>query len=367
MSRSVKQAPSPRTAVKYPGHSPLFVELRRRVDAYFAETGEERAGGSRILVKTGVIFAWLLVSYIALVFFAETWWQVLLLASSCGLAVAGVGFNVQHDGGHGAYSSNKKLNALSALTLDVVGGSSYVWSFKHTILHHHFTNVRGADEDIEAAPFLRLAPGQKRYWFHRFQHWYAWVLFGFLPPKWAYVDDIKSALTGRVGAQSIPKPNSRQMAIMLLGKLIYFGWTLGLPIAVGHSVGAVLGIYAFASLLTGFTLAVVFQLAHCLEEADFREIPEAGQKMDRSWAEHQLATTVDFAPKSRFLTWYLGGLNFQVEHHLFPRVSHVHYPKLAKIVREVCDEYGTEHRSHERFFSALASHARHLRNLGRAA
>lgn len=361
-----KSRPSPRTAVKYPGHSPLYLELKDRVDGYFAETGADRAGGGRLLLKTAAILAWLVASYVVLVFVAATWWQGLLAAASVGLAVAGVGFNVQHDGGHGAYSSNRFVNALSALSLDLIGGSSYVWSFKHTVLHHHFTNVRGADEDIESAPFLRLAPGQKHYWFHRFQHWYAWLLFGFLPPKWAFYDDMKTLVNGKIGAQRIPRPDAKQTALLLLGKLAYVSWVLIIPLLAGHSLLAIVGVYAYASLITGITLAVVFQLAHCVEEAEFRDAPPEGEKLDRPWAEHQLATTVDFAPKSRFLTWYLGGLNFQVEHHLFPRVSHVHYPRLAAIVRDVCGRHGTLYRSHEKFLVALRSHVRHLRNLGRA-
>jgi linoleoyl-CoA desaturase len=351
--------------VKFPAHSPLRAELNRRVEEYFETSGRPKSGGARMVTKSVLVLAWLAASYVLLVFFAANWWQVGLCAVSLSLAVAGVGFNIQHDGGHDAYSGRRGGNKLSALSLDLIGGSSFVWRFKHAVLHHHFTNIDGVDEDVDSAPFLRLAPTQKRRWWHRLQHWYAWVLFGFLPPKWAFFDDFVAVARGRVGRQTMPKPRKRDVALMIAGKLVFFSWVFAVPLLVGHSVGGVLGVYAFCALVTGICLAVVFQLAHCVEEADFPVAPASGEHSSLPWVEHQLATTVDFAPRNPFLTWYLGGLNFQVEHHLFPRISHVHYPKIAPIVDATCREFGVRHRVHQGFWPAFASHVRHLRRLGR--
>jgi linoleoyl-CoA desaturase len=354
------------TAVKYPPHSPLRAALLDRVQAYFERTGRRRDGGFRMYIKSALIVAWLVLSYALLVFWASTWWQALPLAVSLGLAVAGVGFNIQHDGGHGSYARRRFGNRFSAWTLDLVGGSSYFWNFKHNIIHHQYTNIDGVDDDIDGAPFLRLAPGQPRRWYHRFQYLYSWVLYAFFPPKWALYDDFRSLVRGRIGAQRIPRPRGLDLAILLGGKLFYVGWTLALPLAL-HPVLPVLLIYAFYSLTLGVTLATVFQLAHCVEEATIEQKPATERRIERSFFEHQLATTVDFAPRSRWLTWYLGGLNFQVEHHLFPRISHVHYPALAPITREVCREHGVPLLTHETFFGALRSHLRFLRQMGRPA
>jgi linoleoyl-CoA desaturase len=351
--------------IKFPSHSPLHAALKARVDAYFRGSGRRTDGGVRLTMKTVFVFAWLATSYAALVFWAPNWWVAGILAALVGLAVAGVGFNVQHDGGHDAYGSSGWTNKLSAYALDIVGGSSYVWRFKHVAIHHQFTNVADVDDDIDGAPFLRLSPEQPRRWYHRLQHWYAWLLFGFISPKWAFYDDFHSVATGRIGTQRFPRPKGADLVLLFAGKIVFVGWVFALPLAVGHSIGGVLLTYAFASFVAGVTLSVVFQLAHCVDKADFPGTPPGG-RLARPWAEHQLATTVDFAPKNRLLCWYLGGLNFQVEHHLFPRVSHVHYPAIAPIVRETCTEYGVPHLCHHSFFSAIGSHMRHLRDLGRA-
>lgn len=354
-----------RTAVKYPPHSPLRQRLIRAVDAYFRGRRIEPRGGGRMLLKSGLILGWWLASYLLLVFWADSAALVVLLATSLGLAVAGVGFNIQHDGGHGAYSSRKIGNRLSALTLDLMGGSSYMWHFKHNILHHHYTNVEGVDDDLEAGVMLRLSSGQRRRWFHRFQHLYIWALYAFLPPKWQFWDDWRGLVLGRIGDHPIPRPGRRDLAILVLGKLFFLGWVFALPLAI-HPVGSVLAVYALCALVLGVTLGTVFQLAHCVEEAGFSPIPEQPQRMDHSFVEHQLRTTVDFAPRNRFLNWYTGGLNFQVEHHLFPRICHIHYPAVAEIVQSVCAEAHIPHLSHDTLSSALGSHVRYLKRMGRA-
>lgn len=351
--------------VKYPKHSPLRAELVRRVDAYFEETGTSRSGGWRIALKAVVILSWYVGSWVFLVFAAVTWWQVLLGTLSIGLAAAGVGFAVQHDGGHGASSQRKLGNRLAAYGLDLLGGSSYVWSFKHNIIHHQFTNVDGVDDDLEAEPFLRMTEGQSHHWFHRFQHLYFWMAYAWLPPKWHFWDDFASVITGRVGSQTIPRPKGFDLFALFGFKAFFITFAFVIPLML-HPWWAVLGVYAVASAVIGITLATVFQLAHCLEEAEFVPIPAEGERLERPWAEHQLATTVDFAPHNTFLTWYLGGLNYQVEHHLFPGISHVHYPAIRRIVESVCAEAGVEHKSNPTFLGALASHRRYLKRMGRA-
>ena len=356
-------APSP---VKFPPHSTLREALTRRVDAYFAETGKPRTGGVGMVLKSAILLVWASSSYLALVFLVETWWQAGIAAASMGVAVAGIGFNIQHDGAHGSYSRGRWGNRLAAWTLDVIGGSSYLWHCKHNVLHHHFTNVSGVDDDLQAEPFLRLEPRQPRYWFHRFQHFYVWPLYAVIPPKWQWYDDFKQLVTARIGDQPIPRAKGWVLAGFFIGKAAFVAWAIVLPFAL-HPPGAVVLTYAVICLVMGVTMGTVFQLAHCIEEAEFEDRPAANERLTRSWAEHQLATTVDFSPRSRVLCWYLGGLNFQVEHHLFPKISHRHYPALAPLVRDVCAASGVPHRSHPTVWKALASHVRHMRRLGRAA
>ena len=363
MTQAKQKDPSRSQPVKNPPHSPLREILNQTVEYYIKRDRKKKTGGLRIWIKSCAIVAWAATSWIALVFFAANWWQALLLGASLGLAVAGIGFNVQHDGGHGAYSRTKLFNRFSALMLDLVGGSSYMWNFKHNIMHHQYTNVDGVDDDLEAWPFLRLAPGQKRLWFHRFQWLYIWPLYVFFPPKWQWWDDFRTLIKGKIGDQRIPRPKGWNLTWLFLGKLLFFTWALIVPLFV-HSFWHVLGIYAFVALVLGITLGTVFQLAHCVEEADIQAVP-AGGRLPQSWAEHQLATTADFSPRNPILTWYLGGLNYQVEHHLFPRISHVHYKRLAPVVRKVCADAGVPHYTNSNLFKALRSHVRFLRRMGK--
>ena len=218
------------------------------------------------------------------------------------------------------------------MTLDMLGASSYVWRFKHNISHHTYTNIAGADDDINFLPFARLSPAQPRYRFHRFQQFYLWALYWFLFPKWNFVDDFK-ALRGHES----PGTRSRDRAAAIgrarsPARLVFFAWAFVIPMMF-HPWWVVLLFYVTTAFVLGTTLAVVFMLAHCVEEAEFPELPPGTERLPGPWAVHQVQTTVDFARGNRLLTWYVGGLNFQIEHHLFPRICHVHYPRIAEIVR----------------------------------
>lgn len=299
----------------------------------------------------------------ALVFFATNWWQCGLAATSLALSIAGVGFNIQHDGSHGGYSSSKVVNRMMASALDLVGGSSYFWHWKHNVLHHSFPNIAGADDDINVGPLARLAPSQKRYGFHRFQQFYMWALYGVVTLKWQMVDDFVEFAKGKVGEKHVPRPEGVELAIFWLGKLWFFLIALVIP-AMFHPLWVVVLFYVATSVGLGIVLGTTFQLAHCVEEADF-PVPEGTPPhIDAEWAIHQIQTTMDFAPRNRFLTWYLGGLNYQVEHHLFPRVSHAHYPALAPIVKAMCAQYGIAYNACESVAAAARSHYRWLKQMG---
>lgn len=341
-------------------------ELRRRVAQYFDENEIDRHGGWRMVFKSLVIMSWAVGSYLAMLLWAESWWVLGLLAISLALALAGIGFCVQHDGGHGAFSKHPTLSRVAAWTLDLMGGSSYMWRHKHNILHHTYPNVEGADDDISQAPWLRLCEADERLPMHRHQWWYAWILYVWVPPKWIFVDDFKRLRTQRAGARHVAPPSGAALVLLFVGKALAFTWILVLPLALhGPSLG-LFALYVFIAWVWGATLATAFQLAHCNIAADFVPWPAPGDGIENAWAEQQLATTVDFAPRNALLTWYIGGLNYQVEHHLFPRVCHLHYPAIAPIVRDVCREHGVRYRVHPTMLQALGAHVAHLYRLGRA-
>jgi len=354
-------------SLKFTGSDRFIRELRRRVDAYFEQTGRSRRDCPGMYFKTASVLAWFVGAYLLLLFVVTSWWSVLPLAIILGVATAAIGFNIQHDGGHKAYSGRRWINKIAAMTLDLMGGSSYLWDWKHNSINHTYPNIAGHDDDIDVGILARLSPQQKRFGFHRLQGIYLWLLYGFLAIKWHFYDDFYNVSVGRIGGHKIPRPRSKDLVIFIAGKLAFFSLAFGIPILL-HPLWTVLVVYAIAAFVSGVVLSVVFQLAHCVEEADFPvPVQDAnGQlRMPTDWAIHQVQTTVDFARGNRVLCWFLGGLNFQIEHHLFSRICHVHYPALSKIVEELCHEFGIRYAAHKSFWSALASHARYVTEMGR--
>jgi linoleoyl-CoA desaturase len=341
----------------------FYQELKRRVEEYFQRTGASPRDNLRMYFKTATILVWFAASYLLLICVATTWWQAGLLSLSLALATAGVGFCIQHDANHGAYSRFPAMNQLMGLTLDLLGASSYVWHWKHNIAHHTYTNVNTADDDIDLGFLCRLAPTQRRRRIHRLQQFYMWLLYGFLMPMWHFFYDFQRVSRARVGRSRFPRPKGWDLVKLIGGKALFFGWALVLPLCF-HRWWVVLVFYAVTSFALGLILSVVFQLAHCVEEANFPGWPHDPGPA-KAWAVHEVETTVNFARRNRLLTWYLGGLNYQVEHHLFPKVCHVHYPRLAPIVQGVCREYGVRYSSNDRLLTALGSHWRWLRQMGR--
>ncbi len=356
--------PASRPGVKFGPDDSFQKTLKARVDRYFRFTGRRMRDCPQMYVKSAVLFTWLFGSYALLVFVAATWWQALPLAISLGMAMAAVGFNVQHDGGHKAYSDRKWVNKLAAMSLDLLGGSSYCWDHKHNTIHHTYANITDHDDDIDVGVFGRLSPHQTRLPFHRLQHIYLWFLYGFLAMKWHFVDDYMTILRGKIGTHKFARPKGWNLVIFIGGKAIFLTLAFGLPLFF-HPFWAVVLFYAVAVWVNGLLISIVFQLAHVVEEAQF-PMPEADTgKMATHWAVHQVQTTVNFARNNRILTWFLGGLNFQIEHHLMPRISHIHYPRLSRLVENTCKDFGLTYNAHTGFFQGVASHFRWLHRMAK--
>ncbi|MEO2026200.1 MAG: acyl-CoA desaturase [Fuerstiella sp.] len=346
------------------GKSDGFMQaLRERVDAYFVETDLPKRDNLRMYVKTAVILTWLFLSYVGLVFWATTWPQALALSVSLGVAMSAVGFNIMHDGGHGSYSRFPLVNHLMAFTLDILGGSSYFWKKKHNVIHHSYTNIAGIDDDIDVGPLGRLSPHQRRLGFHRFQHVYLWFLYGFITFKWQFYDDAAGLITGRIGDTKMPRVKPLALVFMLVGKIVFLALAFALPMYL-HDWHHVVLWFFVASFGQGVVLSVVFQLAHCVEQAEFHQPEPESMRIDNSWAVHQVVTTVDFARESRLVSWFTGGLNFQIEHHLFPHICHLHYPALAKIVEQTAAEFNVPYHAHPTMRSAVKSHFLWLKRMG---
>ncbi len=349
--------------LKFSTNAGFHLELRRQVDEYFKTTGRRQRDCPQMYVKTAVLVGSFALTYVLLVFAAQTWWQALPLAILLGLCTAGIGFNVQHDGGHHAYSNRAWVNKAMAMAMDVIGGSSYLWHQKHAIMHHTYVNITGHDSDIDLGILGRLTPHQRRFAFHRWQHYYLWPLYGFSAMKWQLYDDFRDVILGRMGEHRFARPKGWDLTIFLGGKAIFFALAFGIPLLF-HSAGVVVLFYVAASLPVGMVMSIVFQLAHCVEQADFPLPNEDTGRIENAWAIHQVETTVDFARRSGVVAWFLGGLNFQIEHHLFPRICHVNFPALSKVVEETCRDFGVKYTEHKSVWAGVASHFRWLRRMG---
>jgi linoleoyl-CoA desaturase len=314
-------------------------------------------------LKTAIIMMVFFTFYSLLVFVAATWWQALPLAILLGLSMAAIGFNIEHDGSHQAYSKYAWINRLMAMTMDLIGASSYVWHWKHVVVHHTYTNVTGHDADIELGFLGRLTPHQKRFKFHRWQQFYLWPLYGVNVIKWHLFDDFRDVILGRIGSQRMPRPKRWELASFICAKALFITTAFGFPLLL-HRAWVILLFYGLTVIVAGVVVSIVFQLAHCVEEAEFPLPRKNSGSIENAWAIHQAETTVDFARRSRVESWLLGGLNFQIEHHLFPRICHVNYPALSKLVEQTCREFGVKYREHISFRAGLGSHFRWLRRMG---
>lgn len=343
---------------------PFFDELKKRVDEYFNQSGKNRWGDWKIFLKTGILLSSLVGMYIWLVFFTPGILLSLLLCVLLGLTLAGVGFNVMHDGAHGSFSKYPWLNNMMGHTLNLMGGDVHLWKTKHNMIHHSFTNIEGLDDDIDIQPVMRISKQQKRLWIHRFQHIYAFIFYALNYLFWVFYFDFYKYFTGKIGETPIKKYTLGQHISFWVTKAVYLFTFIALPMMMVGVIPVLVG-YGVVTMVCGTVIAFVFQLAHVVEEAEF-PVPEQGKTaMNTEWAVHQIQTTSNFATGNKLVHWFTGGLNHQVEHHLFPRISHIHYPALNKIVKETCEKFGITYNEHRTVLQAVRSHVVHLREIGR--
>jgi linoleoyl-CoA desaturase len=343
----------------------FHAELKRRTTQYFQTAGKAQTGNGALLRKAAILLSTLIALYTHLVFFTPVLGIALFECVIMGCVIAFIGFNVMHDGAHGSFSKHPWLNRFAAFTLNVMGGSSYMWDAKHNTVHHMYTNIDGVDDDLDVQPWMRMAPSQKRHRAHRFQHLYFWGLYSMLYISWIFVMDYQKYFTRKIGSVAL-KPMTVNDHLVFWGfKVLNLGLFVALPLYMVGFAGWLLG-FLLTACVTGFVMSIVFQLAHTVEQTSFPMPHETTRKMEDDWAIHQLRTTANFATDNKLISWLVGGLNFQVEHHLFPKISHVHYPVISKIIRQTCEEFGVPYQEYPKMRYAVASHVAFLRQMGRA-
>lgn len=269
-----------------------------------------------------------------------------------------------HDSVHGSFSKSKVLNKVLGYSLNMMGGSQRLWYHKHNVLHHTYTNIAGVDTDLETRGLLRLSPNQQWRPWHKFQVYYALPVYCFLTLSMIVFTDYQKFFSNRIGPYKMPRATTSETNLFFITKIAYFFYILVLPMLF-HPILYVIISFLLVHFILGLTMSVVFQLAHTVEENDFplAIIPE--NIIENEWAIHQVETTANFSPHSRFANWYMGGLNFQIEHHLFAKISHVHYRKISNIVQKTCTDFGVAYTSYSNMFSAFWTHIKFLWEMGK--
>lgn len=343
----------------------FFRTLNSRVNAYFKDNNIKKTGNWKIHLKTVILFSAFLTPYFLILTLDMPFWLQLLLNILMGIGMAGIGMNVMHDGNHGSYSTKSWVNKFMGGTIYVLAGNVYNWQVQHNVLHHTYTNIHGHDEDLDAGKIIRFTQDAEWKHFHKFQHYYSVFLYGLLTFNWAITTDFRQMRNYLKRKLSYGEEKSPKIlwTTLIITKIIYVAIWIVMPIIVGVTWWKVLVGFFVMHYTAGLILSIVFQLAHVVDETT-NPVPDENGEIENTWAIHQLYTTANFAPKNKIVNWFTGGLNHQVEHHLFPHISHVHYGKIADIVRETAKECNLPYHEFKTMRGAVIAHFKHLRDLG---
>lgn len=346
-----------------PNGDAFVVDVRKRVEEYFRDTGlSDKANGS-MYFKTFVLLTVPIACYFMIMSNSFTPWQMLGLAILMGVGMAGIGFSVAHDALHGAYSNNQTVNRILGYGFDIVGANGYMWKITHNVIHHTYTNIHGLDEDLTVSPLLRLSPGSDHKWYHKFQHFYGFFAYGFSTINWVFAKDYQQFLKKDIGPYKNKVHPPKEIAILMASKIFCYIYTIVLPLVLLDITWWQFLIGFFAMHITaGTILGVIFQLAHVVEGPDYPN-PDSEGKMEQSWIIHEMCTTANFAKRNLPLSWYIGGLNYQIEHHLFPQVCSIHYPAISTIVKATAEEHNVPYHYNPTLMAAMKSHYRMLKQL----
>lgn len=342
----------------------FYNSLKADVDNYFKLNNISKTGNWKLYSKTLILISSAIIIYSILLTASYHFSVGITLSCMLGFILASIGFNVMHDACHGSYTSKKWVNELFGLSLNALGGNAFIWKFKHNILHHTYTNVDGLDDDIAKSPLMRQCASQKWVPAHRFQHIYVIVVYAISSFAWVFLMDFNKYFRQRVYTTPLQKMSIKEHLIFWLSKAAYAVFYIALPIYLVGVKPWAIG-FICMHITMGLTLAIVFQLAHVVEHSGFETAGIEAKQIENEWAIHQVKTTANFAPHNRVISWFVGGLNYQVEHHLFPRISHIHYPAISSIVESACGKFNLKYRSIPTMAGSIVSHFRMMKQLGK--
>lgn len=341
----------------------FFQSLKTSVEKYFTDNKINKTGNWQLYSKTLILFISAIGLYVSLLFVKMSAAWGILLSSAFGFVLATIGFNVMHDACHGSYSRKKWVNELLGYSLNALGGNAFIWKFKHNILHHTYTNVDGLDDDIAKSPLMRQCSSQKWVPAHRFQHIYVVGVYAIASFAWIFLMDFDKYFKQKIYTTPMQKMSVKEHFLFWITKILYILFYMVIPVMLLGWKAWAIG-FTFLHIFMGTTLAIVFQLAHVVEHTEFEFSGQEDRVIESEWAVHEVKSTSNFAPRNKVVTWFVGGLNHQVEHHLFPRICHVHYHELSKIVEKKCKEFNLPYHSFPTMSAAIISHFKMMKQLG---
>jgi linoleoyl-CoA desaturase len=353
------------TKVTYNNRNAVFFpSLKKSVDRYFEQSGLKKTGNFQLYIKSVIFILAAIGLYTSLLFIKLPIFVGVGASVLLGFVSACIGFNVMHDANHSSYSSKKWVNNTLGLTLNALGGNSFIWKQKHNIIHHTYTNIDGVDDDIAKSPFIRMCSSQQWVPAHRVQHLYTPLLYAASSVIWVLYQDFEKYYKRKICNTALTKMKTEDHILFWSSKVLYILFYLVIPITI---IGWKLWLLYFLCLHIGlgFTLSIVFQLAHVVEDTVFEFAQGNEMQLENEWAVHQVKTTANFSANNKIISWFVGGLNYQIEHHLFPRISHIHYPALSRIVKKECQAFQIPYNSMPTMSAAIASHFRFIKLMGR--
>ena len=344
----------------------FYSTLNRRIDEYFSLNKISKNANGVMVFKMVFYLGIFTAAYLMLIFNENSLTTQFALWIILGFFTAFIGLNISHDAVHGSLSRYSRVNKVLGYTFNIIGANAYLWGITHNIVHHTYPNIKGHDEDLESVPLLRISPQQKLLKIHRYQYWYAFLFYSFGTLLWVFIKDYAKFFKKKIGNYENKKHPRIEYFNLFFFKALYYSLFLVLPLILVNALWwqILLGFYAL-HFCAGISMAVIFMLAHIVEETEF-PMPNEDGNIDNSWAVHQLYTTADFGRENNLLNFVCGGLNFQIEHHLYPQICHVHYKPISGIVKKTAEEYNLRYNANPTFTGAIRSHIRLLKKLGKA-
>jgi len=258
-----------------------------------------------------------------------------------------------HNGNHAGFSHYPWGNVLGGFSMDFIGSSSLVWSMEHQVAHHMEPNEYQKDNDFAIGdPYLRFNKWISRSWWHKWNHILTVAIMPFGTWRW-YFADIAIMLEGSVGSVKFHR-TTMDLFNCFFWK---FAWLLRffvLPIYL-HGFSSLITV-VIVQFMSAEIMENIFIVNHIQSELD---PPKNGH-----WAVRQVHATSNWSSGSLFWNWFSGGLNHQIEHHLFPSVSYFLYPKISPIVQQTCKEFNIPYFNFSNYSRAWYGMFHHLKTLG---